>query len=147
MKMPKPILNAIALVPVLLLAGCSSMDFLEPRADPTEFHVLEGGLSADLDTTRVTFLRMAGDLQWDYRVAYHIDRLGGTPGGTVQLRISWAVKDGAGDIRVHEESFYEAKAGGGSNDVDAYVAAIQTVLDAWAGEVAAAIRGLQESGS
>lgn len=132
--------------PIIVYPDSSRLEFagVHRWAEPLEEGVsrlLMDQLAVDLNTSRISFLRIAKGSDWNYRVGYHIDRLGGTLAGTVQVRVNWWVRGGTDKTILRQEnSLYEVQVDGSLNDIDAYVSAIQKVLQLWAEDVVATIR-------
>lgn len=204
MKSPQSIAIATTTTLLILLAGCTGLDVLQPQPDDSVFYILgvetadagqgpqqadrpailvgpsslakyldqshivsfEGTnelvysdqhrwaeplregidrllinrLSADLATFQVATLRNQPGMVWDYRVGYQVQQLGGKPGDSVRLDIAWWIRSKDDSITNFKTSLTDEGLPGNSMNYRAYVQSIESLLDAWAAEVASAIR-------
>lgn len=110
--------------------------------------VLIDQIRSRLPAARVGYSRTMGGLPWDLRVGYHVDRLGGHPGQSASLRVSWWIETREGQVQRVEAATFEEPVAGEAPDYRAYVAAIQAVVGRWAKEVATSlpvqVKGPQE---
>jgi len=112
-------------------------------AEPLEENinrVLIDHLSMELGSSQVGFLRVMSDIEWDYRVGYHIYQLIGTPGDKVHLQASWWVVSKDGETRRFDGSVFEEPVAGDYGDYPAYVRAIESLIGKWSKEVSVKIQ-------
>lgn len=105
--------------------------------------VLMEQLALELDTSQVGSMRTMGDFEWDYRIGYHISALSGMPGKEVRLEASWWIVNPDGGNKVFENSILEQPVDGPSGNFDAYVRALQAVVEEWAAGVVQRIHDLK----
>ncbi len=90
-------------------------------------------LARSLDTARISFSRMTGTFDYDYRIGYHIYELGGRLNETVQLKVAWWVLSRDGEKSHYDGSMYTEEVAGDS--FEDYVNAIQAAIMDWSRDI------------
>lgn len=107
--------------------------------------ILLDEIAVGLETSRVGFQRVMGNMDWDYQVGYHVYELGGELDGQVELQVAWWVTTKDGEERTYDASRYIGKVQLGSDDpYAAYVEAIKGVLVSWGKDVVKAIDAIRK---
>lgn len=109
----------------------------EPLADGVA-RVLVTRISHQLGSSRVAFQRFAAGSESDYLVGFHIHDLGGEPAQAVRLHASWWMQAREAKEPVLHETLLEQSLPPGDTSHAAYVKGLQQLVEAWAGEIAAA---------
>lgn len=115
----------------------STNRWAEPLADSIN-RFLASVLTSELNTTRVGTQRDMGRMDFDYRVGYHIHQLGGRPGDSVELHVSWWIQGRDDDGRRFEGSRFSTTASA-EEDYDTYVEALRGLVREWGEEIAETI--------
>jgi uncharacterized lipoprotein YmbA len=113
-------------------AGSLESDFVD---------VLGSNLGALLSTDRVAVYPAEARFPLDYRVVLDVDRFDGTPGGTLVLKVRWAISAGdSGEALVVRQSMIQEPVAG--DTVDALVQAHDAAVAQLSHQIADQIRSL-----
>lgn len=120
----------------------STCRWAEPLAESIDRY-LASVLSTELGTPQVGAQRIMSGFAFDYRVGYHILRLGGELDSETELLVSWWIHSPNEKEMHFQTSRYTVSATPAGDAFDNYVQRIRKLVRNWAVEVARTVQDLE----